>query len=317
MLDGHHTASLSVSLETNALRRGVASSYLNYGIRGVMMVGRNQACPCGSGKKYKKCCENERQHVHFAPCEEGENPVQVEKSVKMDNIYPRSVDRTIIIEEEQMLPQCIMEPLEQFFLEDVALLQKRTQAYYIQTLELFHQYLSIYYGKNFDWSMLDEDRLVHFLSIWYLDHAKVSFDGAKIFLNILKHWFRWLQLQEIASIYPLFKKAYIPLIHALPFAVEAQKWFLQHAVSVENKGCKNPSEMYMLTISPTGPLLFVAKKWMPVQLPDFCLRWTNHRFWIKGSIEVGEFHCYFTQIEGVYPVMEVDKPLQALTASIS
>ena len=23
-----------------------------------MIVGRNQDCPCGSGKKYKKCCLN-------------------------------------------------------------------------------------------------------------------------------------------------------------------------------------------------------------------------------------------------------------------
>jgi len=24
-------------------------------------IGRNQLCPCGSGKKYKKCCENEKE----------------------------------------------------------------------------------------------------------------------------------------------------------------------------------------------------------------------------------------------------------------
>ncbi|MFQ5648637.1 MAG: SEC-C metal-binding domain-containing protein, partial [bacterium] len=25
------------------------------------MVGRNQPCPCGSGKKYKKCCGADEQ----------------------------------------------------------------------------------------------------------------------------------------------------------------------------------------------------------------------------------------------------------------
>jgi hypothetical protein len=25
-------------------------------------VGRNDSCPCGSGKKYKKCCELKAQH---------------------------------------------------------------------------------------------------------------------------------------------------------------------------------------------------------------------------------------------------------------
>ena len=26
-------------------------------------VGRNDACPCGSGKKYKQCCEAKRQRT--------------------------------------------------------------------------------------------------------------------------------------------------------------------------------------------------------------------------------------------------------------
>ena len=25
-------------------------------------VGRNDPCPCGSGKKYKKCCETKQHH---------------------------------------------------------------------------------------------------------------------------------------------------------------------------------------------------------------------------------------------------------------
>lgn len=24
---------------------------------GVVKIGRNESCPCGSGKKYKRCCE--------------------------------------------------------------------------------------------------------------------------------------------------------------------------------------------------------------------------------------------------------------------
>jgi len=26
-------------------------------------IGRNQKCPCGSGKKYKKCCIDKQQQV--------------------------------------------------------------------------------------------------------------------------------------------------------------------------------------------------------------------------------------------------------------
>jgi hypothetical protein len=28
-------------------------------------VGRNDPCPCGSGKKYKKCCEEKQRHKKF------------------------------------------------------------------------------------------------------------------------------------------------------------------------------------------------------------------------------------------------------------
>jgi hypothetical protein len=28
-------------------------------------VGRNDPCPCGSGKKFKKCCENKDKHKKF------------------------------------------------------------------------------------------------------------------------------------------------------------------------------------------------------------------------------------------------------------
>ena len=30
--------------------------FLDYNLGPAMKVGRNQPCPCGSGKKYKKCC---------------------------------------------------------------------------------------------------------------------------------------------------------------------------------------------------------------------------------------------------------------------
>ena len=29
-----------------------------------MKIGRNDPCPCGSGKKYKKCCLNKPSQVH-------------------------------------------------------------------------------------------------------------------------------------------------------------------------------------------------------------------------------------------------------------
>ena len=33
-----------------------SSEAVNKTVRGVKKIGRNDPCPCGSGKKYKKCC---------------------------------------------------------------------------------------------------------------------------------------------------------------------------------------------------------------------------------------------------------------------
>ena len=35
------------------------------------MIGRNQPCPCGSGRKYKHCCWNRERaaHAHTTPAE--------------------------------------------------------------------------------------------------------------------------------------------------------------------------------------------------------------------------------------------------------
>jgi len=35
--------------------------------RTTQKAGRNDLCPCGSGKKYKKCCELAQQRSRFTP----------------------------------------------------------------------------------------------------------------------------------------------------------------------------------------------------------------------------------------------------------
>lgn len=36
-----------------------------------MLIGRNDLCPCGSGKKYKKCCMRKDSMVEMARMREG------------------------------------------------------------------------------------------------------------------------------------------------------------------------------------------------------------------------------------------------------
>ncbi|MFI5334790.1 MAG: SEC-C metal-binding domain-containing protein, partial [Chlamydiales bacterium] len=51
-------------------------------------VGRNDPCPCGSGKKYKKCCEEKTKHKKFdaqiLPTE-GEKAKEAVKAAKLSS----------------------------------------------------------------------------------------------------------------------------------------------------------------------------------------------------------------------------------------
>ena len=39
--------------------------YKNEEMYGMKKVGRNELCPCGSGKKYKKCCGSNDKIIKF------------------------------------------------------------------------------------------------------------------------------------------------------------------------------------------------------------------------------------------------------------
>jgi len=47
---------IGVHHERSTFRRSDGRWYYESGILYEASVGRNEACPCGSGKKYKKCC---------------------------------------------------------------------------------------------------------------------------------------------------------------------------------------------------------------------------------------------------------------------
>ena len=42
----------------NPFSRWVRNSKTKQSIRDGRKIGRNEECPCGSGKKFKKCCGN-------------------------------------------------------------------------------------------------------------------------------------------------------------------------------------------------------------------------------------------------------------------
>lgn len=216
------------------------------------------------------------------------------------------------------LPIQIMQQLEQFFISQVNPLQKGTQQFYSRSLESLFEYLSYRFGQSFQWSLLTEDVLIHFFSIWYLDQGNTTPMASKIFLNTNKNLFRWLYNQGISNIYLHFKKVYSMLIRSLPTTIDARKWIMEHAIeSEQNRLGALVQNMFVLEITASGPVLLVGDKWVPVQLRAFPAIWSDERFWIRGTIRMGENTCTFTRIDNVYPmiVMKSDSQKSHLSGS--
>ncbi|MRG28927.1 hypothetical protein [Laceyella tengchongensis] len=152
------------------------------------------------------------------------------------------------------------------------------------------------------------------MSVWYLDQGKVSAPGSKIFLNTLKHLFRWLKEEGISDAYLSFRKVYASLIRALPVAVEAKKWMEENGVKPDyhNKEQTGSTQMVMLAFSSTGPALLIEDKWLPVNLLGVPTMWSEHRFWVHGTVQMEPSGCYFTRIDGLYPIISLDNQLKVL-----
>ncbi|SFJ06779.1 SEC-C domain-containing protein [Thermoflavimicrobium dichotomicum] len=205
------------------------------------------------------------------------------------------------------LPIKIIQQLEQFYVTQVTPLQKITQTFYSRSLEMLYQYLSLRFGQSFDWSSLNEDYLSHYFGVWYLEHAKSTPMGSKIFLNTSKHLFRWLYSQGISDIYLTFKKVYISLIRALPITIEARRWIMENGLhpAREEYGNSTTTDMFMLAVSSTGPVLLVKNKWKPIHLRGFPTIWSDYRFWVRGTVQFDKNACYFIHVDNLYPMVTI------------
>ncbi len=189
-----------------------------------------------------------------------------------------------------------------FYEDVVSPLQRRTQELYRRTLHLFRKYVATHFGKAFHWRLLTEEVLEHLCGVWYVDQAGGTPVGSKIFLNTLKHLFRWLNEQGMASVYTAYRPVYIKLIRALPMALEANRWIKEHGVQRAENRVPALTGTFMLTLSASGPLLAVDGKWLPINLRGYPPNWTDHRFWVKGVVAVRQWDSFLTSVDSVYPV---------------
>jgi len=66
-------------------------------------VGRNDPCPCGSGKKYKKCCMNKNQKFPFLPLESFKVPYS--ETLEPPDPKFKSKDGVLFLDGKYMMPQ--------------------------------------------------------------------------------------------------------------------------------------------------------------------------------------------------------------------
>lgn len=202
----------------------------------------------------------------------------------------------------------IMGHFEQFYLHCVAPLQGRTQELYGRSMEWLHEYLSTRFGQAFQWSMLDEESFIHFLSVWYLDQNNPTPVAAKVFLNTMKKLVNWLSGEHIADLRSAFQRVYTALIRTLPITIEARKWLRENAVSADQERQNITGlDMYQLATSSSVPVVQVDSQWIPVKLNGFPPVWCENRFWVSGSLIQHNGVAMFTQIQNVYPVVMTEE----------
>lgn len=217
-----------------------------------------------------------------------------------ENLIPISLPE--LPEGERQCPESVTRQLQLFYEDVVSPLQRRTQELYGWTLRFFRDYIAIHFGKVFHWRLLTEDVLEHLCGVWYVDRARGTPIGSKIFLNTLKHLFRWLSEQGMASVYSAYRPVYIKLIRALPMALEAKRWIKEHGVRSAETKVPALAGTFMLSLSASGPLLAVDGKWLPINLRGHPPNWTDYRFWVKGVVAVRQWDSFLTSVDGVYPV---------------
>ncbi|MBS3810105.1 MAG: SEC-C domain-containing protein [Desulfobacterales bacterium] len=106
----------------------------------MMKTGRNQKCPCGSGKKYKKCCLPKEE----AGVSNGDNTGSGRQ--KLRNAENEVVSMLLDYAEERLGEQGLIEAVSEFFLWQE---EEPDEEYYSAMMEAFSQWFV------FDWDAIE------------------------------------------------------------------------------------------------------------------------------------------------------------------
>ncbi|MES2122964.1 MAG: SEC-C metal-binding domain-containing protein [Chlamydiota bacterium] len=73
-------------------------------------VGRNDPCPCGSGKKYKKCCEEKlsRRKFHAEVISTSSQPLETAGTSKVSSLFFKKAAAPLPAEKPEEPPTVVM-----------------------------------------------------------------------------------------------------------------------------------------------------------------------------------------------------------------
>ncbi|SDW08291.1 SEC-C motif-containing protein [Marininema mesophilum] len=238
------------------------------------------------------------------PVIQEEEPRTLEQEPIPENHLPQG---TLVSEEDRVVPDVVNQQMGQFELKFVSKFQEKTREYYGKSLILLKEYIATHFGRTFTWIELTEESLAHFFGVWYVERKGAGSIRSKILLNTLKGLFKWLQDEAICDVYTAFAKVYRSLIRSLPLALEARRWLKENGV-LKGEDTYTPLEgIYRVSISSGGATLDMGERWVPVQmnLRGLPPTWMENWFWVKGPVIMKKNESYFTDIETVYPCLDV------------
>jgi len=106
----------------------------------MVKIGRNQPCPCGSGKKYKRCCLSTDQA----------SSVDTTTAVQKDTVYSAPPGSGFVLVEDEIdkLSNSVVDLIDKGRLEEAEVACQELKAQYPETIDWIHRTAMVHEARG-------------------------------------------------------------------------------------------------------------------------------------------------------------------------
>lgn len=106
----------------------------------MVKIGRNQLCPCGSGKKYKRCCLSTDQV----------SSVDTATAVQKDTVYSAPPGSGFVLVEDEIdkLSNSVVDLIDEGRLEEAEVACQELKAQYPETIDWIHRTAMVHEARG-------------------------------------------------------------------------------------------------------------------------------------------------------------------------